>query len=53
MSNRPFPGRRMVNPTKELSLQYMLLIYEDEAADQARTEEERRASIAAHVAFAR
>jgi len=34
-------------------LQYMLLIYEDEAADQARTEEERRASIAAHVALGR
>ena len=43
----------MVKLTKEMSLQYMLLIYEDEAADQARTEEERRASIAAHVALGR
>ena len=34
-------------------MQYMLLIYEDEAADQARSEEERRASIAAHVALSR
>jgi hypothetical protein len=31
----------------------MLLIYEDEAAEQARTQEEQEASIEAHVALAR
>lgn len=40
------------HPTKELSLQYMLLIYEDEAAEAARSEEEQRASIDAHIALA-
>lgn len=34
-------------------MQYLLLIYEDEAADQARTDEERSASIAAHIALAK
>jgi hypothetical protein len=42
----------MVIQARSVSLQYMLLIYENEAAEAARSSEELKASIDAHIALA-
>ena len=52
MSNATSSVRRAGNRTERVTVQYMLLIYENEAEWEAMSVEQRSASVARHVAFA-